>query len=97
MSQTKFSFIIYVLSLKGVITYENNHQRVIAILLILGVVKTFQDHDIVAETTNYYQQFKEGEILQNIENVNFDSLKISMSMISFLQISFNILKRMHQT
>ncbi|AQM41172.1 hypothetical protein AB6G37_02275 [Staphylococcus ureilyticus] len=48
---------------------------VIAILLILGVVKTFQDHDIVAETTNYYQQFKEGEILQNIENVNFDSLK----------------------
>ena len=47
----------------------------IAILLILGVVKTFQDHDIVAETTNYYQQFKEGEILQNIENVNFDSLK----------------------
>lgn len=70
---------------------------VIAILLILGVVKTFQDHDIVAETTNYYQQFKEGEILQNIENVNFDSLKISMSMISFLQISFNILKRMHQT
>lgn len=65
---------------------------VIAILLILGVVKTFQDHDIVAETTNYYQQFKEGEILQNIENVNFDSLKISMSMISFLQISFNIFK-----
>ncbi|AVL77331.1 MULTISPECIES: hypothetical protein [Staphylococcus] len=47
----------------------------IAVLLILGVVKTFQDHDIVAETTNYYQQFKEGEILQNIENVNFDSLK----------------------
>ena len=46
-----------------------------AVLLILGVVKTFQDHDIVAETTNYYQQFKEGEILQNIENVNFDSLK----------------------
>ena len=48
---------------------------VIAILLILGVVKTFQDHDIVAETTNYYQQFTEGEIIQNIENVNFDSLK----------------------
>ncbi|KKD23864.1 hypothetical protein XA22_01495 [Staphylococcus cohnii subsp. cohnii] len=47
----------------------------IAVLLILGVVKTFQDHDIVAETTNYYQQFKEGEILQNIENVNFDSFK----------------------
>lgn len=47
----------------------------IAVLLILGVVKTFQDHDIVAETTNYYQQFKEGEILQNTENVNFDSLK----------------------
>ncbi|MBZ8173746.1 hypothetical protein FOG26_11360 [Staphylococcus cohnii] len=47
----------------------------ITVLLILGVVKTFQDHDIVAETTNYYQQFKEGEILQNIENVNFDSLK----------------------
>lgn len=47
----------------------------IAVLLILGVVKTFQDYDIISESTNYYQQFKEGEILQNIENVNFDSLK----------------------
>lgn len=75
MSQTKFSFIIYVLSLKGVITYENNHQRGNSNPLNLRCRKTFQDHDIVAETTNYYQQFKEGEILQNIENVNFDSLK----------------------
>ncbi|MEB6242972.1 hypothetical protein MXL82_07345 [Staphylococcus gallinarum] len=47
----------------------------IAILLILGVVKTFQDHDLTNEATNYYQQFRDGEVLQNIENINFDSLK----------------------
>ena len=52
----------------------------IAVLLILGVVKTFQDHDIVAETTNYYQQFKEGEILQNIE-MNFDHFRILTKMV----------------
>ncbi|MBL0376200.1 MULTISPECIES: hypothetical protein [unclassified Staphylococcus] len=69
----------------------------IAVLLILGVVKTFQDHDIVAETTNYYQQFKEGEILQNIENVNFDSLK-NINVDDFIPSDFfSILKRMHQT
>ncbi|MCG7339038.1 hypothetical protein MHZ36_07020 [Staphylococcus sp. ACRSN] len=47
----------------------------IAILLILGVAKTFQDHDVTTEATNYYNQIREGEVLQNIENINFDSLK----------------------
>ncbi|RIP37173.1 hypothetical protein BUZ14_01095 [Staphylococcus gallinarum] len=47
----------------------------IAVLLILGVVKTFQDHDLTSEATNYYHQFRDGEILQNIESMNFDSLK----------------------
>ncbi|MEB7776740.1 hypothetical protein NGC64_01950 [Staphylococcus equorum] len=47
----------------------------IAVLLILGVVKTFQDHDVQAEAVNYYNQAKNGELLQSIESVNFDSLK----------------------
>lgn len=47
----------------------------IAVLLILGVVKTFQDHDVQAEATNYYNQAKNSELLQNLESVNFDSLK----------------------
>jgi len=47
----------------------------IAVLLILGVVKTFQDYDVQAEAVNYYNQAKNGELLQSIESVNFDSLK----------------------
>ena len=47
----------------------------IAVLLILGVVKTFQDHDVQAEVVSYYNQAKNGELLQSIESVNFDSLK----------------------
>ena len=62
----------------------------IAILLILGVVKTFQDHDLTNEATNYYQQFRDGEVLQNIENINFDSLKISILITLILQISFKV-------
>ena len=47
----------------------------IAVVIILGVVKTFEDHDVTAEATNYYNQVKNGEILQSIENLNFDSIK----------------------
>lgn len=47
----------------------------IAIVLILGIVKTFEEHDIVSEATNYYSQVKSGEIVQTIENINFDGLK----------------------
>ncbi|MDW8569409.1 hypothetical protein [Staphylococcus shinii] len=47
----------------------------IAIVLILGIVKTFEEHDIVSEATNYYNQVKSGEIVQTIENINFDGLK----------------------
>ncbi len=47
----------------------------IAVVIILGVVKTFEDHDVTAEATNYYNQVKNGEILQSIENVNFDGIK----------------------
>lgn len=47
----------------------------IAVLLILGVVKTFQDHNVPAEATYYYNQVKNGEVLQNVENINFESLK----------------------
>ncbi|WP_437750735.1 hypothetical protein [Staphylococcus shinii] len=47
----------------------------IAIVLILGIVKTFEEHDIVSEVTNYYNQVKSGEIVQTIENINFDGLK----------------------
>ncbi|WP_436862521.1 hypothetical protein [Staphylococcus caeli] len=47
----------------------------IAIILILGIVKTFEDHDVAAEATHYFNQVKNGEALQSIENVNFDGLK----------------------
>ncbi|HLR19446.1 MAG TPA: hypothetical protein VK115_05940 [Staphylococcus sp.] len=47
----------------------------IAVLLILGAVKTFQEYDVQAEAMNYYNQAKDGELFQNIENVNFDALK----------------------
>ena len=30
----------------------------IAVVIILGVVKTFEDHDVTAEATNYYNQVK---------------------------------------
>lgn len=47
----------------------------IAVLLILGAIKTFQEHDVTAEAQHYYNQAKNGEILQNVENINFKSLK----------------------
>ena len=48
----------------------------IAILIILGAVKTFQEHDVAAETKHYYQQFKDGEILQISKMLTLTHLKI---------------------
>jgi hypothetical protein len=47
----------------------------IAVLLILGAIKTFQEHDVTEDAHHYYNQVKNGEILQNVENINFKSLK----------------------
>ena len=33
---------------------------IIALLIILGVVKTFQDHDVMNEANYYYNQAKNG-------------------------------------
>lgn len=47
---------------------------IIALLIILGVVKTFQDHDVMNEA-NYYNQAKNGELVQNISNFDFNNYK----------------------
>ncbi|MBF7016195.1 hypothetical protein [Staphylococcus durrellii] len=47
----------------------------IAVLLILGAIKTFQEHNVTEDANHYYNQVKNGEILQSVENINFKSLK----------------------
>ena len=49
---------------------------VISVLIILGIVKTFQDHDILNEASYYYEQAKSGELVQDISNLDFNILKI---------------------
>lgn len=48
---------------------------IIALLIILGVVKTFQDHDVMNEANHYYNQAKNGELVQNISNFDFNNYK----------------------
>ncbi|MBE7332583.1 MAG: hypothetical protein E6X68_05205 [Staphylococcus haemolyticus] len=48
---------------------------IIALLIILGVVKTFQYHDVMNEANYYYNQAKNGELVQNISNFDFNNYK----------------------
>ena len=48
---------------------------VISVLIILGIVKTFQDHDILNEASYYYEQAKNGELVQDISNLDFNNFK----------------------
>lgn len=48
---------------------------VISVLIILGIVKTFQDHDILNEASYYYEQAKSGELFQDISNLDFNNFK----------------------
>ena len=47
----------------------------IVVLILLGVVKTFQTHDVINETDRYYQQAKENQILKNISNYDINQVK----------------------
>ncbi|UDI77438.1 hypothetical protein HYI43_02320 [Staphylococcus taiwanensis] len=48
---------------------------IITLLIILGIVKTVQDHDIINEANNYYNQAKSGELVQTISNHEFNNFK----------------------
>ena len=48
---------------------------IIALLIILGVIKTFQDHDVMNAANYYYNQAKNGELVQNISNFDFNNYK----------------------
>lgn len=48
---------------------------VITLLVILDLVKTFQDHDIVNDVNKYYDEAKNGELVQTISNYNFNNFK----------------------
>lgn len=50
-------------------------KSIIALLIILGIVKTFQDHDVMNEANYYYNQAKNGELVQNISNFDFNNYK----------------------
>lgn len=47
----------------------------IVVLILLGVVKTFQTHDVINEADRYYQQAKDGRILENISNYDINQVK----------------------
>lgn len=47
-------------------------------LILLGAVKTFHDYDLVNEVSHYYDQAKNGQLIENISNVNnFKNLDLS--------------------
>lgn len=51
---------------------------IITILIILGLVKTVQDHDLMNEANQYYQYYNEaksGELIQSITHPNFNNFK----------------------
>ena len=50
-------------------------KTVIAVLILLGVVKTVQTHDVINEADQYYQQMKNGQLLENISNYDINQVK----------------------
>ncbi|WP_432715915.1 hypothetical protein [Staphylococcus saccharolyticus] len=48
---------------------------VIVTLIILGLIKTFQGHDILNEESYYYNHAKTGQLVQDITNFDFNNLK----------------------
>ncbi|MEX2949033.1 hypothetical protein ABH521_009195 [Staphylococcus warneri] len=50
-------------------------KTVIAVLVLLGVVKTVQIHDVINEADQYYQQMKNGQLLENFSNYDINQLK----------------------
>ena len=48
---------------------------IITILIILGLVKTVQDHDLMNEANQYYNEAKSGELIQSITHPNFNNFK----------------------
>ncbi|MCU5745376.1 hypothetical protein N9R04_01405 [Staphylococcus sp. SQ8-PEA] len=50
-------------------------KSIIAILILLGIVKTFHDYDLENTIEHYVNRANQGDVLQSIENVNFDNLK----------------------
>jgi len=49
---------------------------IITILIILGIVKTVQDHDLMNEANQYYNEAKSGELVRSITHPNFNNFKI---------------------
>ena len=47
-------------------------KTVIAVLVLLGVIKTVQTHDVITEADEYYQQMKSGQFLENISNYDIN-------------------------
>ncbi|WP_145443606.1 hypothetical protein [Staphylococcus hominis] len=48
---------------------------IITILIILGLVKTVQDHDLMNEANQYYNEAKSGELIQSITHPNSNNFK----------------------
>ncbi|OFQ09850.1 hypothetical protein HMPREF2953_09335 [Staphylococcus sp. HMSC072E01] len=48
---------------------------IITILIILGLVKTVQDHDLMNEANQYYNEAKSGELIRSITHPNFNNFK----------------------
>ncbi|OJH02136.1 hypothetical protein BL313_01940 [Staphylococcus hominis] len=48
---------------------------IITILIILGIVKTVQDHDLMNEANQYYNEAKSGELVRSITHSNFNNFK----------------------
>ena len=48
---------------------------IITILIILGLVKTVQDHDLMNEANQYYNETKNGELIRSITYPNFNNFK----------------------
>ena len=48
---------------------------IITILIILGLVKTVQDHDLMNAANQYYNEAKSGELIQAITHPNFNNFK----------------------
>ena len=67
--------IIYSINTKGADRNETNIKTVIAVLVLLGVIKTVQTHDVITEADEYYQQMKSGQLLENISNYDINQVK----------------------
>ena len=63
------------IEIKGVLQYERHSKGYHYYSYHFRACKTVQDHDLMNEASQYYNEAKSGELIQSITHPNFNNFK----------------------